>query len=113
MLEFAPIINAYIRQFDESFEKESYKWKAVKHFQDTYFNSELPIAETLRTSMKYADNLLVSQDYFPAKMLETFASEKPSSIKPILTLLFDDKIVHTMISTEFAISIVLSSKLTS
>ena len=32
MIIISPIIQVYIRQFDDFFELESYKWKAVKCF---------------------------------------------------------------------------------
>ena len=90
MFELTPIIKAYIRQFDEFFERESYKWKALKHFQDTYFSSKLPLAEKLSLSLKFADNLLNSKTYFPARMLDFFAKDKSERLRIALNLLFDE-----------------------
>ena len=90
MYNFSPVIQAYIRQFDDFFELESYKWKAVKHFQNTYFNSKLPMAESMKQSLKYADNLLASNNYFPARMMEFFALDKEQRTRQALATLFDE-----------------------
>lgn len=84
------LVKAYIRQFDSFFKLESYKWSAVKHFQHVYFNSKLSLVETLKDALKPSDNLLASNNYYPARMIEFFAQDKPSETKEALNILFDE-----------------------
>ena len=93
MNDITPLVEAYIRSFNEILKRESYKWKAVRHFQNVFSNSILPLAETLREALKHADNLLASNNYYPAKMMELFAMEKPEETLKALNILFDENVL--------------------
>ena len=89
MIELKNIIQAYISERESFFEQEKYKWRAVKAFQDYYFRNDIPLDERLKKPFAVADNLLASNNYFPAGMLCSFAKEKPLETQECLDELFD------------------------
>lgn len=89
MIELKSLIQAYFSERESFFEREDYKWEAVKAFQNYYFRSDTPLAERLKNPFAVADNLLASNNYFPAGMLCSFAKEKPQETQECLDELFN------------------------
>jgi hypothetical protein len=87
------IIEDYIKQYKERFpeinQMEIYKWKAVKHFQE-HWDIEAPdFAEMLKESLDKTKNLLGSGNYFPRRMVKTFAQKDPEEVRRLFRILFD------------------------
>lgn len=89
MIELQSLIRAYISERETFYDLEKYKWEAVKAFQESYFRKDIPLDERLKKPFAVADNLLASNNYFPAGMLCSFAKEKPQETQECLDELFD------------------------
>ena len=88
MIELKNLIQAYFYERDSFYEREKYKWEAVKSFQENYLRSDIPLDEKLNRSFVVADNLLASNNYYPARMLCFFAKVKVDETQKCLDELF-------------------------
>ena len=89
MVELRSLIQAYISERESFFEREKYKWEAVKAFQENYLRNDISLEERLKASFDVANNLLGSTNYYPAGMLLTFAREKTQETQDCLDRLFN------------------------
>ena len=69
------VISAYKANFSKHFEKERYKWNAVKCFQENWD----------------IENLLAASYYYPFRMIWEFAKKVPKTVKEMFGDLFDEK----------------------
>ena len=76
----------------EWWNKEIYKWEAVKWFQDNWDVNAPDFAEMLDRSLaqKYTDNLLTSYNHFPRGMIVQFAKAAPEEVRAMFLNLFDE-----------------------
>jgi hypothetical protein len=88
MIELKNLIQAYISERESFYDQERYKWEAVKSFQENYLRSDILLDEKLYRSFAVADNLLASNNYYPARMLCFFAKEKADETQKGLDELF-------------------------
>ena len=88
MIELKNLIQAYISERESFYDQERYKWEAVKSFQENYLRSDILLDEKLYRSFTVADNLLASNNYYPARMLCFFAKEKADETQKCLDELF-------------------------
>jgi hypothetical protein len=88
MIELKNLIQAYISERESFYDQERYKWEAVKSFQENYLRSDILLDEKLYRSFAVADNLLASNNYYPARMLCFFAKEKTDETQKCLDELF-------------------------
>ena len=88
MIELKNLIQAYISERESFYDQERYKWEAVKSFQENYLRSDILLDEKLYRSFAVADNLLASNNYYPARMLCFFAKEKADETQKCLDELF-------------------------
>lgn len=85
------VIAAYKDAFiAEQWEKEKYKWVAVKHFQDHWDIDAPDFAAMLKNSLAKTGNLLVSVNNFPARMITEFAEVAPEQVRAMFKELFDE-----------------------
>lgn len=92
MIELQSLIRAYISERETFYDLEKYKWEAVKAFQENYFRKDIPLEDRLKLSFDVADNLLASNNYYPARMLYHFAKEKTSETQECLDNLFQNSL---------------------
>ena len=85
-----PFIDAYISNWDYINELEIYKWIAVRHFQDNFFNEEVPFGDRIRESFSKHKNLLDTRRYLPLKLLTEVYEKKPSYTKKMIEALFNE-----------------------
>lgn len=71
---------------------EMYKWYAVSHFQKHLSDSFVSLYEEITVCFEKSDNLLLSHNYFPIKMLRTFAQNEEKALWDSLNYLFDKRI---------------------
>jgi hypothetical protein len=88
------IIKDYIADYKQEFgrinREEIYKWKAIKHFQE-HFDLEAPnFSANLDTSLHEAQNLLVSENYFPNATLVKNAAIESERVREMFRILFDE-----------------------
>ena len=85
------VIAAYKDAFiAEQWEKEKYKWVAVKHFQDHWDIDAPDFAAMLKNALAKTGNLLVSVNNFPARMITEFAEVAPEQVRAMFKELFDE-----------------------
>ncbi len=69
---------------------EKYKWEAVKCFQDNWDINASDFADMLIRSLSKTNNLLVSMNNFPARMITKFAKAAPEEVRAMYIDLYDE-----------------------
>lgn len=87
----AEIISLYKQDF-ESFvwEKENYKWEAIKQFQNNWNIDAEDFFEMLHQSLSKTYNLLDSSSRFPRRMIELFTRKSPEKLRAMFRALYDE-----------------------
>lgn len=87
-------------------QKEQYKWIAVKHFQDHWDIDAPDFAAMFKEATAKTANLLSSQSYFPLGMILAFAKADQEAVRSMFRQLFDestsvvDRVNHFIESSE-------------
>lgn len=81
-------IEEYKRNFDSVHQKEIYKWKAVKQFQDNFNIDSIDFADNLKVSLQKVGNLLDSGQYFPKRMLLKNVVLSPEKVREMFRMLY-------------------------
>lgn len=71
-------------------QKEQYKWIAVKHFQKHWNIDALDFVAMLKESMSKTYNLLASRNYLPLGMILEFARVDTNAVREMFRELFDE-----------------------
>jgi hypothetical protein len=89
------ILRQYIDEYKLDFERvnqqEIYKWKAVKCFQDNWNIEASNFLEMLSQSIRLTQNLLKSGQYFPLRMLEHYATQRPEELRQLFRNLYEEE----------------------
>lgn len=91
------VIESYKSDFNEHFEKERYKWEAVKHFQDNW-DIEAPVFEEMfgrSTAHDKTKNLLTSKMAHPRRMILELAKADDNAVREMFRNLFDESLELT------------------
>lgn len=90
------IIKLYIEEyknlFDSISQREIYKWKAVKQFQNQWNINATDFSKMLETSLSKTANLLDSFNTFPYRMACENAKVSPGEIRSLFVNLYDEEI---------------------
>lgn len=86
-------ISAYKQKFDQIKDEELYKWKAIKHFQQTWNPSveENEFTSMLDDALSKTSNLLSSGNYFAKRMIKIAAKHQPATVQQAFADLFDEE----------------------
>lgn len=84
-------IDEYKLDFSRINQEEIYKWKAVKCFQDNWNIEATNFLEMLSQSIRLTQNLLKSGQYFPLRMLEHYATQRPEELRQLFRNLYDEE----------------------
>lgn len=84
-------IDEYKLDFSRINQEEIYKWKAVKCFQDNWNIEATNFFEMLSQSIRLTQNLLKSGQYFPLRMLEHYATNRPEELRQLFRNLYDEE----------------------
>lgn len=85
------VLMQYKKDFvSKQWNKEKYKWEAVKWFQDHWDVNAPDFAEMLDRALGKTDNLLASANNFPKGMIVTFAKTAPEEVRAMFIALFDE-----------------------
>jgi hypothetical protein len=84
-------IDAYKLEFKRVNQQEIYKWKAVKCFKDNWNIEATNFPEMLSKSIRLTQNLLISGQYFPLRMLEHYATQRPDELRQLFRNLYDEE----------------------
>ncbi len=88
---FNDVLVNYKKDFVPSeWEKEDYKWIAIKCFQDNWDINADDFAGMLTKSLSKTENLLVSMSNFPERMIREFAERFPEEVRSMFIHLFDE-----------------------
>lgn len=85
-----PILDQYEDGLASQRDEETYKWKALKHFKDTWDIDAEDFHAMLCESLSKANNLLTSYKYYPKGMIEQFADNDPEGTRESFRKLFDN-----------------------
>ena len=89
--KLADVLVAYKKDFvSKQWDKEKYKWEAVKWFQDNWDVNATDFAEMLNRSLDKTSNLLTSLKNFPRGMIVEFAKATPEEVRAMFISLFDE-----------------------
>ena len=88
-------IEEYKKEFDRVHKQEIYKWYAVKQFQDNFDIEAKDFHSNLEKSLLKSENLLVSQNYFPRRMLLDNAKKSPEKIRGMFINLFNEDLNYS------------------
>lgn len=89
------ILKDYIEKYKNDFplisNKEIYKWKAIKQFQDNFDLEASDFHGILDVSLRKTGNLLDSQNYFPRGMLLENAEKSPEEVRALFRELYTEE----------------------
>lgn len=89
------ILRAYIAEYENKFaeihDKEIYKWRAVKQFQDTWDVDAKDFHGMLMRSLSATCNLLESANYWPRRMIRRVSEKWPNAVRSAFERLFDEE----------------------
>lgn len=89
--KLADVLVAYKKDFvSKQWNKEKYKWEAVKWFQDNWDVNATDFAEMLNRSLDKTSNLLASVNNYPKLMIVRFAKAAPEEVRTMFIALFDE-----------------------
>ncbi len=75
-----------------TWEKEKYKWEAIKTFQDNWDENATDFADMLSQSLSKTKNLLESKHYAAKTTITVFAKEAPEEVRAMFIALFDESV---------------------
>lgn len=84
------IEEAYLGYLPDYWSGESYKWKAIKQFQDHWDIEASDFAAMLEQALAKTYNLLASGYYYAKAMLLGFAGEDPNGVREAFRVLYDE-----------------------
>jgi hypothetical protein len=85
------VIQLYKEHFVDIHQKEIYKWRAVKTFQDSWDIEADDFFGMLERSLSECKNLLVSRDYYPERMLLKNVQVNPEYFRQLFVQLLNEK----------------------
>ena len=89
--KLSEVLEAYKKQFVNGWwDNECYKWEAIKCFKDNWKVDADNFCDMLHKSLDKTYNLLASINNYPRKMIETYASEEPETVRGMFISLFDE-----------------------
>lgn len=86
----APFIDLYIEDWDYVTERESYKWDAVKCFQEHFSLDAEDFTEMMRASLDKTDNLLSGNMYFARATILKMMEKDPEDVRVCFRHLYDE-----------------------
>ena len=85
------IIEEYKQVFvSQQWEKEKYKWQAVKHFQESWDINADNFSEMFMEATNKTYNLLASMSKYPRRMIKAFADVDSEATRAMFINLFDE-----------------------
>jgi hypothetical protein len=85
------ILSLYKQHFPEINQQEIYKWRVVRHFQETWNIEAVDFFSMLDASLSTSRNLLASGNYFARRMLVLNAKLYPDEIRQLFIELYDEE----------------------
>lgn len=73
-------------------DNEIYKWQAVKCFQDNWDIDAPNFPAMLKSALAKTYNLLSSAQFFPKRMIESFADAQPEVVRGLFRALYDEAV---------------------
>ncbi len=86
------VIDSYINNMDTYLPNETYKWEAIKCFQDNWNTDSQDFVSMLLRAFSKSSNLLSGYNYYAFGMLKGFAEHEPETLKRMFINLYDENI---------------------
>lgn len=91
-VRFTEWLERYKQQFvSYQWEREKYKWEAVKHFQDSWEVNAPDFASMLERALSLTGNLLDVSNHYPRGMIVAFAKAFSEDVRSMFLALFDER----------------------
>lgn len=87
-----PFIQLYKKYWEKIYDREYYKWKAVKTFQSVFDLKSLDFAANLSNALSDTDNLLAGSMYFPRSMMNQFAKYDSEGVREAFSDLYNENV---------------------
>ena len=86
-----PFVQAYTNSENWRYinDLEDYKWYAIRHFQEHFFEEGVHFPIRLSESLARTENLLIAPRYYPQLMLIEVCNDKPETTEALLNGLFN------------------------
>ena len=84
------ILDGYVDYFPEHWNDETYKWQAVKCFQDNWNTEAENFKEMFIAATEKASNLLTSANFYPRTMIINFAHADAEATRAMFRKLYDE-----------------------
>ena len=87
-----PFVQAYTNSENWRYinDLEDYKWYAIRHFQEHFFEEGVPFPIRLAKSLGRTENLLIAPRYYPQLVLIEVCNDKPETTEALLNGLFNE-----------------------
>ncbi len=86
------IFEGYKSYFPEHWNKEKYKWEAVKHFQEHWNIDAENFGEMFKRATQKTSNLLTVHQFYPKNMIEDFAAADSDATRLMFKTLANESI---------------------
>lgn len=90
--KFKEILQCYKEDFPLNWPNESYKWKAVKCFQDNWDVNADDFPDMVDRAFAKTETLLIGPNYFPKGMIQEFAKVDQEKTREMFIQLFDESV---------------------
>lgn len=101
----APFVDLYIEDWDYVTERESYKWDAVKCFQEHFSLDAEDFAEMMHASLDKTDNLLSGNMYFARATILKMIEKDPEDVRACFRHLYDESMDIADRMTSFLLNV--------
>lgn len=85
-------LSSYIKDFDDNWKKEEYKWEAIRTFQQNWDTNAAAFPEMLERALGKTGNLLAASNYYPRKMIIDLAKSNTEEVRSMFKELFDESL---------------------
>ena len=83
-------LEEYKNNFQSWWQKEKFKWEAIKCFQDNWDINSTNFADMLKKSLAKTNVLLAKNNFFPLKMIIVFSERAQKDVRAMFYDLFDE-----------------------
>ncbi len=90
IVKLRPILDGYKAYFPSHWDKESYKWEAIQHFQKHWNIGAPNFGDMFKEATDKTFNLLASGYAYPREMMLNFAKADDNAVRQMFRGLFDE-----------------------
>ncbi len=88
--ELRSVIAEYKKYFPDHWDKEKFKWEAIKQFQDNWSIDAGDFIDMFLKATQKTGKLLTNSHYYPRGMIQEFAKKDPETVRKMFHDLYDE-----------------------